>query len=160
MRKLLLALCVLVTSAGLGMGSSGFSSVSADRAVTVDVVSDEDAYMSLKYSNETVDANETINFVTVSNHFAEDVSVTIQFTVDTTDELTVSSSSDITEENVDTGKNIEGTVTLDCDSDSPSQNATINFGVMADSNGDGVSAETTAERTVEYHVICHEDSTD
>jgi hypothetical protein len=86
----------------------------------------------------------------------------IDFTVDTTGELTVESRSNpIIRENVGIGENIDGTVTLKCDpSGSPSSTAIIDFNVMAD--GDGVSAETTAKRTVEYEVDCEkatEDST-
>jgi len=166
MRKVFVALCVLVASAGLGMGSGGFSSMGADRAVTVDVVGEESAYMSLDYSNETVDPTDgtkEVEFVTVANHFAEVVDFRIDFTVETTGGLTADSSSDpIIQENVGIGENVDGTVTLECDSSSStSSTAIIDFDVMAD--GDGVSAETTAERTVEYEVDCEEataDSTD
>ncbi|RKS82740.1 hypothetical protein BDK61_2055 [Haloarcula quadrata] len=155
MRKVFVALCVLVASAGLGMGSGGFSSVDADRAVTVDVVGDESAYMSLDYSNETVDPTDgtkEVEFVTVANHFAEVVDFRIYFTV--TGGLTADSSSNpIIEKNVGVGENIDGTVTLECDSsDSTYSTAIIDFNVVAD--GDGVWAETTAKRTVEYEADC------
>jgi len=163
MRKVFVGLCVLVASAGLGMGSGGFSSVDADRAVTVDVVGDESAYMSLDYSNETVepiDGTKEVEFVTVANHFAEIVDLRIDFTVDTTGGLRVESSSDsIIQENVGVGENIDGTATLECDhSGSPSSTAIIRFDVMAD--GDGVSAETSAKRTVEYEVDCERATAD
>jgi hypothetical protein len=165
MRKVLVVLCVLVAGAGLGMGSGGFSSVGADRAVTVDVVGDESAYMSLDYSNETVvptDGTKEVEFVTVTNHFTQVVDFKIDFTVETGGLTVKSSSNSIIQENVGIGENIDGTVTLQCDpSGSPSSTAIIDFDVMAD--GDGVSAETTAERTVEYEVDCEEataDSTD
>lgn len=163
MRKLFVGLCVLVASAGMGIGSGGFSSVGADRAVTVDVVGDESAYMSLDYSNETVeptDGTKEVEFVTVANHFAEVVDFRIDFTIETTGGLTVESSSNpIIQENVGIGDNIDGTVTLECDpSGSPSSTAIIDFDVMAD--GDGVSAETTAKRTVEYEVDCEKATAD
>ena len=165
MRKLFLGLCVLVASVGMGMGSGGFSSVDADRAVTVDVVGDESAYMSLDYSNETVepiDGTKEVEFVTVANHFAEVVDFTIDFTIETTGRLTVESSSNsVVQKNVGTGENIDGTVTLECGpSGSSSSTAIIDFDVTAD--GGGVSAKTTAERTVKYEVDCEkatEDST-
>lgn len=151
MRKLFLALCMLAAGTGLGMGSGGFSSVDADRAVTVDVVGDEHAYMSLDYSDETETVEATsgtteVEFVTVANHFTEPVDFRIDFTVDDGD-------NQIRRESVDIGQRFSATVTLECDSsNSTSPTATIDFQVVAD--GDGVWAKTTAERTVKYEVEC------
>ena len=155
MRKAFVALCVLVAGAGLGVGSGGFSSVGADRPVSVDVVGDKSAYMSLNYSNETVEPNngtKEVEFVTVANHFSEVMDFTIDFAVSTNGLTAEPSRNSITEE-VDTGKNFHGTVTLECKSPSVSSStATIDFDVTAD--GDGVQAKTTSERTVEYNVAC------
>jgi hypothetical protein len=117
--------------------------------------------MSLDYANDTVEltdgAKKTVEFVAVANHFTEPVDLTIDFTVDTTDALTADSSGDPVIQkraNVGVGETVHGTVTLKCDSSSRSSSATIDFHVTAD--GDGVSAETTAKRTVEYEVDCNE----
>jgi plastocyanin len=75
MRTLSLAL-LLVASAGLVVGSSGFTNASADRSVSVQVVDDDHAFVGYQAHDRTVDSGDTVTLVTVENRFDHDVHVT------------------------------------------------------------------------------------
>jgi hypothetical protein len=156
MRRLLAALCVLAAGAGLAMGSGGFDSVDADRGVTVETVGDENAYMSLTYSEqrETVTDGETVELVTVANQFSE--SVTFEITnVATVGDIDATLESQPGDVGVGDEETVMVTVVSDsCDDDSSpsSVDGTVVFDVTAD--GDGVFAETTEQRPVDYEVTC------
>jgi hypothetical protein len=157
MRKFLLLLCGLALSAGLVVGTGGFSSVNADRAVNVDVVGDEDAYMALEYTDERVDASGTVNgavdvaLVTATNQFAQPVNVSLETELrgDGVSVGDVSPSS----ATLGVGDDMDVSATLVCE-DPGGHYVTVAFDATA--TGQGISAETTTPRTVEYHVECDE----
>jgi hypothetical protein len=75
MRTLSLAL-LLVASAGLVVGSSGFTNASADRSVSVQVVDDDRAFVGYQADDRTVENGEAVALVTVENRFDHPVQVT------------------------------------------------------------------------------------
>lgn len=152
MRKLLAVLVVTAATASLVVGSGGFSSASADRAMSVDVVGDDEAYMSLDYSDATVSGGKEVTFVTVSNRFTEEVEITVDYEVESDDGGQIESESGNETEDVGVGEEFDVAVELDCQSNGR-QDATVSFDV--DATGDSVSAETSESRHVDYQVICN-----
>lgn len=196
MRRTLFLLLGLAAVVGLTVSSSGFTSVSADRGVGVDVVGDESAYMAMEYAgsgdgssgngnsnvgngdtghrhgqgaspghshgegfddyhshgnsqhSKTVSGGEEITFVTVTNQFAETVTVTVYYDI-VGDEVVESSRTETTELGV--GEEFDGTVEFECQSNGK-YDATVLFNAEAD--GDSVFAETTNPRQVGYQVKC------
>ncbi|MBV0924096.1 hypothetical protein KTS45_07745 [Halomicroarcula limicola] len=150
------ALAVVATVAlAFAVGSGGFSSVTADRAASVEVVGDEDAYMALNYSDE-VDLSGSgqyeDRFVTLRNQFAQPVNFTVEYEVSSSDGLEAAPASDtVTDQSVGVGEERDVTVQFNC-TGSGQQNATVEFGARAE--GESVFAETTENRTVEYRVDC------
>lgn len=157
MRKLLLLLCGLALSTGLVVGTGGFSSVSADRAVAVDTVGDERAYMALEYTDERADASGTVgesvdvSLVTVTNQFTQSVTVTVETDVRGADGVSVGD--DPASATLAVGTAADMSATLVCD-EPGEQYVTVAFDATA--TGEGVSAETTNPRTVEYLLDCDE----
>jgi len=147
----LLAVTALAVSA---VGSGGFSTTTADRAVSVDIVRDENAYMRLSFPDSlgTIDENQQKTFLTVQNQFAEDnVDIQVDPSIDNTaleaswenldSTLPSGQSSDVKVSPVCNNASAEGTIS-----------ATISFDVTAD--GIDVFAETTERRTVAVTVDC------
>jgi hypothetical protein len=155
MRRLALFLCAVTAVVSLAVGSGGFSSVEADRGVTVDVVGDENAYLALEYDDDatveaTVGDDVSLDIVSVKNQFTEDVNVTVDYGVDGASGLSVTDSSDETELGV--GNTAEMSTTVTCDEKGE---YTVSFDATA--TGEGVSAETGDSRTA-YTVDCNPES--
>ncbi len=69
----------LAVAAGLLLvsGSLGFSSTTADRAISVDVADDESAFIGYNTTDKSeIESGETIEIVDISNRFAQEVEVT------------------------------------------------------------------------------------
>ncbi|WP_262175048.1 DUF1616 domain-containing protein [Haloarcula laminariae] len=154
MRSGAFLLCALVVTVGIAVGSGGFTSAQADRGVTVEVVGDGDAYMALDYPNETVErdgvVNETMSlqFVTVTNQFPENVTLTVNYTVQGEPGL---STSDDNETTLNVGESTDVSAPVTCPS-AGDYDVSVEFGATAD--GPGIYAETSDDRTVEYEVSC------
>lgn len=73
-RALTLALLVIV-STGFVFGSFGFTSVSAERGVSVQVVNDDRAYVGYQSSDLTVRDGETVDLVAVKNRFTNSIDI-------------------------------------------------------------------------------------
>ncbi|MFA9515816.1 hypothetical protein ACERIT_01115 [Halopenitus sp. H-Gu1] len=157
MRNAIVVLLVLVASVGLVVGTSGFSSIAAERSVTVDVVGDENAYMALEYPDETieVDEGERSTFLTVSNQFTQPVDFTIEYEiVDANGVSADPNPGERRESNVGVGESFDVSVLYTCDSVGD-ESATVSFHARAiGSNNGSVSAETTKPRTVDYEIDC------
>lgn len=156
MRRRVLVLCALVVVASFAVGTGSYSAASVERDVTVDVVGDEDAYMSLLYPDDTVrlsgsDAHE-VTVVTVRNRFRQPIDFAVTVTVTADDGLNVRSDAmDTTSVSAGIGESFDVPATVVCQS--PGQHrATISFDVTA--TGEGVIAETTTSRTVDYLIDC------
>ncbi|WP_324756461.1 hypothetical protein [Haloarcula montana] len=157
-RRLALVLA-LAAAAMLTVSAQGFSSVSADRQVSVDVVGDEDAYMSLRYEDISLnaDSHETveIEFLGVSNHFNQPINFTVRYAVGS-DGVDGPSREVETHEDVDIGESFDVSTTAEC-TPSDTIERTVSFDVQA--NGGSVFAETTSPRTVAYTVTCADKQT-
>ena len=157
-RIALLALCV--ASATLVVGSGAFTSTSAERPVSVDVVGDDEAYMSLEYEeNEEVpelSAGESTKeeYLTVRNRFGQSVTIDVDAVTTVSGGLDV----DVTEKNRSLGLGNEMNLSADFTCNDPGgYEPEIQFEVSA--TGDGVYAETGQDRTVTFDVSCPADET-
>jgi len=152
MRRRLLLLSALVAAAAIAVGTGGYSSVGADRGMSVGAANDVDAYLSLDYADEDVSANSssdvTKTFVTVENQFREPVEVWVNYTVMDPSDSTVSEGTE-NKPTLDTSNTFDVTATFTCDADGE---YTITFDATAES--DSFSVETTTSRTVTYAVTC------
>lgn len=155
MRRFLLLACALVSVVGLAVGAGGFTSAESDRGVSVEVVGDEDAYLALEYANGTVDTtvDETVALavVTATNQFTEDVDVTVDYRVDAPAGVSASISDGSNTADLGVGEMTEVSTTVTCDQ-AGQHEVTIEFDASA--TGDGVSADTSRPRTVDYTVDC------
>ena len=156
MRRRVLMLCALVVVAGFAVGTGSYSAASVERDVTVDVVGDEDAYMSLLYSDDTVrlggsDVQE-VTVVTVRNQFSQPIDFAVTVTATAGNGITVQSdATDTTSVSSGIGESFDVPATVTCQT--PGQHrATLSFDVTA--TGESVSAETTTPRSVDYLVDC------
>jgi hypothetical protein len=156
MRRRVLVLCALVVIASFAVGTGSYSAASVERDVTVDVVGDDDAYMSLLYPDDTVrlggsDAHE-VTVVTVRNRFRQAIDFAVTVTVTAGDGLTVQSDAmETTSVSAGIGESFDVPATVACQSPGKYR-ATVSFDVTA--TGEGVIAETTTSRTVDYRVHC------
>ncbi|MFC7075486.1 hypothetical protein [Haloarcula halophila] len=157
-RRLALVLA-LAAAAMLTVSAQGFSSVSADRQVSVDVVGDKNAYMSLRYEDLSLnaDSHETveIEFLSVSNHFNQPVDLTVWYAVGP-DEVDEPDQEVETHDGVGIGESFDVSTTVEC-TPSDTIERTVSFDAQAD--GGSVFAETTSPRTVEYTVTCADERT-
>ncbi|MFW5950326.1 MAG: hypothetical protein ACOCR6_03145 [archaeon] len=148
---MLLAMVVLAVST---VGTGAFTSTTADRSVTVDVVGDEHAHMALEYDTDwtTIDENEEITFLTVQNQFVkDDIDIDVSPSIDNN---TLNTTWENRHGTLDTGENLETKVAFECADDTAGDevDVTLSFDVTAD--GDEVFVETTEKRTVEFSVQC------
>jgi len=157
MRKTVLVLCALAAVVGLAVGSGGFTSAELDRAMTANVVGDEEAYMSLAYPSDTeavdaaVGAPVETRLVTVTNRFTQPIDVTVRYTSSGTRNVSMAgaaSSSRLT-----AGESMDVAPALTC-TQAGQHDLTVSFNATATS--EGVTAKTTEPRTVALHVDCDE----
>ena len=152
MYKQLALVLALTAAATLAVSTTGFSSVSADRQVSVEVVGDENAYMSLRYADTTeeADSGDSVAFVTVSNYFNQPVDLTVRYAVDS-DGVAEPTEHVDRHDDVGVGESVDVSATVKC-SPGGTEQRIVSFDVSAD--GDSIYAETTSPRTVEYDVDC------
>lgn len=157
-RIALLALCV--ASATLVVGSGAFTSTSAERPVSVDVVGDDEAYMSLVYTDTTQvtvdDTNGTVTheYLTVQNRFGQQVTIDVNASADAGEGLAVTPYERTID--LDTGEETKLEAEFNCTAPGDHE-AEISFGVTA--TGEGITAETGQDRTVTFDVSCPADET-
>jgi hypothetical protein len=152
MRTLSLAL-LLVASAGLVVGSSGFTNASADRSVSVQVVDDDHAFVGYDHQahDQTVESGDEVTLVTVENRFDHDVHVT-DVVIEDGDGLVT-----ITKTPGDIGSGDSGNIrgTVECDSD---QSTDIALTVTV--TGEAVTAQLFGDtETREFTITCHAPTT-
>jgi type II secretory pathway pseudopilin PulG len=137
-RALSVALAV-VAAAGLIFGSGGFTAMSVDRGVNVDVADDEDAYLGYELTTETTATNNTSTVTaeaTYRNGFGGELTLDVTVVVDG-DEV---GSETIT---LDPGAEASISVTRSC-----SAGETIVFAFEAAGRGPGVSVSMDRARSV------------
>lgn len=156
----------------VAFGSGGFSTTSADREVTVDVVGDEDAYLALRYPQRvSADCDATVT-LTVANHTTTALhAVDIEFAFDGPR----AAIDDIEPSDAEFGVSGDGqTVSLAnggsfAAGDSVILDVTLtgfegrgssrlSFDVTAGSETDAMVIETTSSRTVGVDYVCHDES--
>jgi hypothetical protein len=128
----------LVASTGLVFGSVGFSSVAADRGVSVAVADDENALVGYESDRIEVTGTQTGNLVTVENRLGTDAKVTnAEVSVNDTDVATVE---DVTEPSVLVGRSVDIKAEITCEADDETD-VTVSVTVA----GEGVTAEIDGE---------------
>lgn len=158
-RIALLLLCAVAVS--LTVGSGAFTSTTAERSVDVDVVGDDEAYMTLEYGDtvsvDADDANGTVTdeYLTVRNRFSQAVDIEVTASVTRGDGVDVTVDDGMADLGV--GQAASFDITGECAGRSGEYTRTVSFDVTA--TGEGVSAETTRERTVTLEVTCPADET-
>lgn len=144
--KILSAVLMLVACTGLILGSFGFTSASADRSVSVQVVSDDYAFVGYQSSDLTAEDGETIDLVTVENRFSHSVDVT-DITIE---DGTFMISSPTQPTNIHPGEN--GTIrgTVEC-----TPNETQKIGLTVTLKGSGVTAQIFGDtETRDFTLTC------
>jgi len=150
MSRLTLASVLLaaVASTGLVFGSAGFSSVAADRGVSVSVAADDDALVGYETDRIEVADSATVDLVTVENRLSSDVSVTD--VAASTNDPSVSVSS-VSRPSVDAGTRDAVRADVSCDA---ATETTVAVSVTVE--GDGVTAAIsgdTSTRTFELECV-------
>lgn len=155
-RKLAFVL-VAVAAVALVTGTGGYSSVNAERGVSVDVVGDGDAYLTLEYS-ETAELSGTdayeVTFLTIRNRFTVDADLDATALPSSTSDgldVTYTSGSRSVDTRLAPGEAVDFAAELTCAS-AGEQNVTFTIDAKAD--GPGVSVNTTEERTASFDVRC------
>jgi hypothetical protein len=155
MHRRVLVLCALVVVASFAVGTGSYTAASVDRGVSINVVSDEDAYMSLFYSRDTVRLGgsdvQQVTVVTVRNRFTQPIDFTVTVTATAGDGLTVRADAmETTSVSAGIGESFDVPATVACQT-TGQHRATISFDITA--TGEDVTAKTTS-RTVDYLVTC------
>lgn len=147
MNKLRLASIALlvVASTGLLFGSMGFSSVAADRGVSVSVADDDSALVGYETRSQTITGDERVALVTVENRLSSSASVT-NVTVETSNPAV--RVSDVEKPTIGTGD--EGVVHADvyCD---PMAETTLTVSVTVEA--DGVTAAISGDTTTRNFTV-------
>lgn len=73
-RRLILALFVLAT---VITGTAGYSAIQAERSVDVTVADDEDAYLAVENTNDSITNGSTSSVLRVTNQFGREVDLTV-----------------------------------------------------------------------------------
>jgi len=154
MRKLRVASVALlvVASTGLVFGSMGFSSVAADRGVSVAVVDDDNALVGYDTANQTVTGDEGVELVTVTNKLSSSASVTDVSVAPPNDESEVEVRDIQTPGSIPTGESRTVDAAVDCESGA-AETLTVSVTVEAD----GVTAEISGDTaTRSFEVACED----
>ncbi|WP_136690113.1 hypothetical protein [Halorhabdus amylolytica] len=155
-RRRLFVLLAVAVAAVATVGSGGFSTTTADRSVTVDVVGDANAYMALEYDGTEVNDGDEPTFLTVTNQFTQPVDVTVEYSVTGNVEADPNDGTLGDDEDTDLaiGESVDfSEFTLTCaTNETGTRTATVTFDVTAE--GTDVFAETTDSRQVTYSVDC------
>lgn len=151
MTKLKLASVALlvVATTGLLFGSMGFSSVAADRGVSVAVASDDTALVGYDTHDQNITGDERVELVTVENRLSSSASVT-NVTVETDNPAV--RVSDPSKPTIGTGQDRLVKADIDCD---PGASANVTVSVTVE--GEGVTAAISGDtETRTFEVRCTE----
>jgi len=147
---------ILIACALLLAGTAGFTTVDAERSVSVETVGDENAYMALVYDDtEQVGESDSATYLVVRNQFSEDVDATVSADVETDPGLS-GSVEEFHDEPISVGTERELTAEFECQSaDGSTKMATVTFDTRFE--GTSVLARTDASRSVRVEVQCEQD---
>jgi hypothetical protein len=144
---------VLLAAAAATMlvtGSFGFTSVSAERGVSVNVVEDNQAYIDYHAKDLSVENGDRVELVTLQNQLGGEVEL-VDYSIDN-GPLSIENVSGL--DTVSPGSNGTISGTVHC-----TQETTGTVGVTVKLSGSGVSAEISGE-TREFDIRCEEPSSD
>ena len=149
-RSVVLSFAAALAGAGFLVDTRGFSSIEAERTVTVDVVGDENAFLQLEYPSEPVGCEDEFQLVEIGNRTTTaltSVVVSIErvsdgLSLDQTDEIVV-----VDGETLDPGGSESVMIEVTDDGDGSTGERPIAFGVSV--HGADISVDTTEPRTVE-----------
>ena len=155
-RSVVLSFAAALAGAGFLVDTRGFSSIEAERTVTVDVVGDENAFLQLEYPSEPVDCEDEFQLVEIGNRTTTDLTSVVVSIESVPDGLSLNlpdgSSLDPTDDIVvvdgETLRPGESkSVMIEVTDDGFTGTGEIAFGVSV--HGADISVDTTEPRTVE-----------
>ena len=130
------------------LGSGALSEAETNRDVTIEVVGDEDAYLRLVYESQTVDCDETITLVELTNHLRERLTA-IEFTYDVEGDNVTVSELDVPD-SLDVGDSGDVTARVECD-ESTETTVSLTFDVSVSNDDIDASAQ---DREIEITCEC------
>lgn len=137
----------IVASVVLVSGTLGVSSTTADRGVSVSVGEDQSALLGYDATdNSNVAANDTIDILTVSNHFGQPISVT---DIELTSGQNISLNPKALPANIGPGENASVMASID-QCTSPTEEVSVTVTV----SGDGVKVELSETAARSFEVSC------
>ena len=151
-RRVVLSFAAVLAGAGFLAGTRGFSSIEAERNVTIDVVGDENAFLRLEYPSQPVDCEGEFRLVEIGNLTTTDLtsvvvsieSVPDGLSLDPTDKIDVVDG-DVDGETLETGES--ESVMIEVTDNGFTGTGEIAFGVSV--RGADISVDTTEPRTVD-----------
>lgn len=145
-RNVLIGLGTIAAGGGAALGTGAFSSVEADRNVSISTAGDDAALLGLEITNDTLsgDADDTIEF-DIESQLNLDATTTFE------DALTISNNADEDDEigDIDVTIEADGQETV-LTSDAGSEDPGMYF--EGEENGEGDSTVTLSE-SEDYHVV-------
>lgn len=136
---------LVVASTGLLFGSMGFSSVAADRGVSVAVADDDSALVGYDTDDQTVTGDERLTLVTVTNRLSSSASVTNVTATTADDAVRVS---DVSKPTIGTGEKGLVDAAVHCE-----QGATTTVTVSVTVEADGVTAAISGDTTTRSFTV-------
>ncbi|MFB6134360.1 MAG: hypothetical protein ABEJ55_05175 [Halanaeroarchaeum sp.] len=109
-RQLLSVLMAATAIVSLSFGSAGFTAMSAERGVSVDVVPDSEAFVGYQSADQTAHPGDSVHLVTVENRFNRPIEVT-----DVAIDAGSFSFSDVNEPTLDAGQSATISGTIACE---------------------------------------------
>jgi hypothetical protein len=155
-RSVVLSFAAALAGAGFLVDTRGFSSIEAERTVTIDVVGDENAFLQLEYPSEPVGCEDEFQLVEIGNLTTTDLTSAVVSIESVPDELSLNlpdgSSLDPTDdivvvdgETLNPGES--ESVMIEVTDDEFTGTGEIEFGVSV--RGEDISVDTTEPRTVD-----------
>lgn len=141
--KTLSIVLAFTAAVGVVLGTAGFSAMDADRGVEVSVVDDEEAYLAVNQTTETVTNETETELIEYENRFGIDLETFDVEDVRVVGDANVSVEGFSGPDEIGAGETEPVTVTLQCATE---ESVSLAFDVEA--SGDGVSLSTTHERVV------------
>lgn len=148
-RTVLLGIGTAAAGGSLVLGSGSFSDVASQRTVKLAVVGDENAYLTLQYSDIAFECAETVTLFTVTNHTLDSIdNITVDVTITGT-EITLDN---VTMSEQTLGVGDSATVTADAEANSGTQSTeTVTFDVETTGVDSSIEA---VDRSVDITANC------
>lgn len=159
-RSVVLSFAAALAGAGFLVDTRGFSSIEAERNVTIDVVGDENAFLRLEYPSQPVGCEGEVGLVDIGNLTTTDFTSVVVSIESVPDGLSLDPSAEIVVVDGDDGETLETgeseSVVVEVTDDGLTGTGEIAFGVSV--RGEDISVDTTEPRTVD--VDCSQSTTE